>query len=99
VQREVRALAAEVMQTLRYFSINTTPLVAHMPQSLSAGVGVWRAGQHGYESQEVSLEQEVRLGDSAWSGEGTLPGEVYLGIDPDIGIPHEPDYERVVPGE
>lgn len=44
----------------------------------------------------VSWRQEVHAGTAIWSNEGVLPAEVYVGVDPDIGIPHKDDYTRVV---
>lgn len=45
----------------------------------------------------VSWQQTLRLGDSVFAADGTLPRELYLGIEPDVGIGHEPDYRLVGP--
>jgi len=54
-----------------------------------AGMGAWA----------VTWEQTLRIGTDEWAA---LPdysiGAVYLGLAPEIGIPHEEDYIRVVPG-
>ena len=42
----------------------------------------------------VSWRQTLRLGQSAWDATGTLPTQVYLGLEPKIGLGHEKDYSR-----
>jgi phage gp37-like protein len=50
-----------------------------------AGVALWA----------VTWEQRVRLGADIWAEEGVLPKSLYVGIAPEIGIPHEEDYTLV----
>jgi hypothetical protein len=45
----------------------------------------------------VEWEHELRLGTDAWASEGVLPREVWLGLSPDVGVPHEPDYTLLGP--
>jgi len=43
----------------------------------------------------VRWNQTLRLGDSVWDGNGVVPTEIWLGIAPEIGIPHIDDYWRI----
>jgi hypothetical protein len=43
----------------------------------------------------VEWQQVLNLGDPAWINDGTIPTDVLFSFDPDIGIPHEPDYRPI----
>lgn len=46
----------------------------------------------------VEWEQVVHLGESVWIGSDAItPTDVRVSWVPRVGIPHEPDYERVTP--
>ncbi len=47
----------------------------------------------------VSWRQKVRLGESSWADEGSVPAELYASFDPAIGADHEADYTKVHPEE
>lgn len=46
-----------------------------------------------YECWRVEWEQVIHLGNTIWTDDGTVPVPVYSWL-PDIGIPHEPDYQE-----
>jgi len=48
--------------------------------------------------REIRWRQKLRLGESLWDGTGITPSKVFLGIAPDIGLGHEPDYVEVSGG-
>lgn len=48
-----------------------------------------------YEAWTVAWSQEVRLGESVWTNDGTLPETVLVSTSPEIGIPNEDAYEEV----
>ncbi len=50
-----------------------------------AGVALWA----------VTWEQVARLGADEWAAEGTRPESLYVGIAPEVGLPHKDDYELV----
>lgn len=41
----------------------------------------------------VQWQQDVHLGDSVWTNDGTIPQDVLYSYAPDIGPENEPDYE------
>lgn len=43
----------------------------------------------------VTWTHEVRLGADLWTGEGIIPTEVWAGLSPEIGLPHQDDYLEV----
>jgi hypothetical protein len=45
-----------------------------------------------FEVWRVEWQQHVFLGASVWDGAGAAPEHVFVGIAPDIGIPHIDDY-------
>jgi len=49
----------------------------------------------GYLVWRVEWVHEIDLGESIWTDEGITPSQVFLGITPEIGLPHEPDYIEV----
>jgi hypothetical protein len=65
------------------------------PENISMSPGEFKPGVAGYESWCVTWEQTIFLGVSAWNDTGVVPEIVMLGIAPDIGIGHEPDYEDI----
>lgn len=95
VQRQVRDMAAEVMTLLRFKKLDAAGLVAAFPQIDEALPGDFRAGKHGYESQQVRFTHAVYIGPSVWAPSGITPTDVYLGIEPRVGIPNEPEYEEI----
>ena len=50
-----------------------------------------------FEVWKVEWRQLVHLGESEWKDEGEVPTTVYLGMAPEIGIPHVDDYEQIIP--
>jgi hypothetical protein len=50
-----------------------------------------------YEVWCVEWMQEIHLGDTVWTNDGTVPNQVLVGWSPNIGIGHESDYEQVAP--
>ena len=49
----------------------------------------------GYAVWLIEWTHDVRLGKSAWDGEGILPSDIYVGYSPEIGLPHEDDYVKI----
>lgn len=93
VQRAVRDMAAEVMATLRWQKLDASGLVSAFPVIGESMPGTFRSGEHGYESQQVRFTHAVYIGASVWESNLTLPDEVLISMSPDIGIPHESDYQ------
>ena len=48
-----------------------------------------------YEVWTVAWAQEVTLGESIWTNDGTLPQTVLVSTSPEIGTPNEDKYEEV----
>lgn len=48
-----------------------------------------------YEVWTVAWAQEVTLGESVWTNDGTLPQTVLVSTSPEIGEPNEDKYEEV----
>jgi hypothetical protein len=48
-----------------------------------------------YECWLISWQQAVHLGASVWNNDGTLPVVVLASIAPEIGLPHEYEYQVV----
>ena len=65
------------------------------PENINISPGEFKPGAAGYESWCVTWEQTIFLGSSAWDDTGVVPETVMLGIAPDIGFGHEPDYEDI----
>ncbi len=53
------------------------------------------ADKAGFALWGIPWQQTVRLGASVWDGAGVIPTEVYLGVTPNIGPGHIPDYWKV----
>jgi len=49
----------------------------------------------GYLVWRVEWSHEIDLGESIWTDEGVTPTQVFLGITPEIGLPHVDDYVEV----
>lgn len=43
----------------------------------------------------VTWQQDVHLGESVWTNDGTIPADVLYGYAPDIGPANEPEYEPI----
>jgi len=97
VALSVREMAAEVMTLVRRNGWGMGPSIGR-PKGLHMAPGDMRPGQAGYESWVVSWEQTLYLVASLWDGTGITPSKVFLGIAPDIGLGHEPDYVEVSGG-
>ena len=65
------------------------------PENINMSPGEFKPGAAGYESWCVTWEQTIFLGSTAWDDAGVVPEMVLLGIAPDIGIGHEPDYKDI----
>lgn len=52
-----------------------------------AGVALWA----------VTWEQKALFGADLWATDGVLPTSLFVGISPEIGLPHEDDYTEVTP--
>jgi hypothetical protein len=65
------------------------------PENINMSPGEFKPGAAGYESWCVTWEQTIFLGVTTWDDTGVVPETVMLGIAPDIGIGHEPDYEDI----
>jgi hypothetical protein len=52
----------------------------------------------GYLVWRVEWSHEIDLGESIWTDEGITPSQVFLGITPEIGLPHVDDYIEVTDG-
>ncbi len=94
VQVQVRAFAAEFLSVIRRNKFDFGVDVS-FPEGLDARPGVLRPGDNGYDSFEVTWDQELYLGESVWDGSGVVPTEVWVSQNPEIGLAHEPDYENV----
>jgi hypothetical protein len=47
----------------------------------------------------VEWAHELHRGDSVWTPSGIQPHTIYVGIAPEIGAAHEPNYVEVQHGE
>lgn len=90
VQTEVRAFALEVMRVIR----QPLPGLGRV-ERLSAVPGAFKPGKDGYEDFVVTFDLECKFGESVWDDSTVIPQQVFVGHVPRVGIPHEPDYERV----
>ena len=43
----------------------------------------------------VTWQQRIRMGESLFVEDGTLPSKLYVGFSPEIGLYHEQDYEQL----
>ncbi|KVE36757.1 hypothetical protein, partial [Burkholderia sp. TSV86] len=49
-----------------------------------------------YEVWCVEWSQEIHLGNTVWTNDGSVPTQVFASVAPDIGKDHEPDYIEVM---
>ncbi len=91
---EVRSFAAQFFTLI---TDNKFGLGADVswPQTLELHPGEFKPGKAGFESWCVIWEQTLFLGESEWDDTGIVPETVMLGIAPNIGAAHEPDYVQV----
>ena len=98
VQLQIRNFAAQVIRLVRRQLFGLAGAVSR-PIDLDAMPGAVKEGSDevpGFESWVVEFNQTLYLGESVWKPEGVTPSRVYIGISPEIGIDHEPEYEQVV---
>ena len=91
---EVRSFASQLFIMLmdNKFGLGTD---ISRPEGLELHPGEFKPGKAGFESWCVIWEQTFYLEESAWDDTGVVPETVMLGIAPDIGIGHEPDYKDI----
>jgi hypothetical protein len=86
------AFAAFLRKQLRWPPAKSGP--AHV-------IGCYRDDFHPvldqYEVWRVEWTHVLHFGQSVWAGDGPQITEVFLGIAPEIGIPHVDDYVQVAP--
>lgn len=93
----VRILAASFAAYLREQSRWPGIQQAGAMEVLTAHKSDFHPVRDQYEVWCVQWRQILHLGASMWDDEGSQPDVVMLGLDPDIGIGHEQDYEQIVP--
>ena len=81
VQREVRNFAAKVMTVVDGERWELGDAVTRA-EELSAFPGMFKPGEHGFESWIVNWKQTAHLGDSWELPEDSVPGEVKIGPAP-----------------
>ena len=91
---EVRSFAAQlfVLLTDNKFGLGNK---VSWPEGLELHPGEFKPGKAGFESWCVIWEQTIYLGESEWDDARIVPEIVMLGIAPNIGTGHEPDYEDI----
>lgn len=97
VLRQIRNMAAAVMRAVYRQRFGLEKAV-EMPTDIDAFPGMFKDGEHGFESWVVSWLQTVHLGDG-WQEQEFVPEEVFLGEAPRIGAAHKDDYIQVYPHE
>jgi hypothetical protein len=94
LQTQVRTFAGQLFSKVRKnkwgLGINVS-----FPGGITMGPGKFDPEATGYESWFVSWDQTLWLDTSIWDTTEIIPTEVYWSWSPDIGIPHEDDYELV----
>ena len=91
---EIRSFAAQLFVLLTDNKYGLGSEVS-WPEGLELNPGEFKPGKAGFESWCVIWEQTIYLGESEWDDNGVVPEIVMLGIAPDIGIGHDPDYEDI----
>lgn len=98
----VRALVARVLAVVNRNRWGLTRITAAtvngaFPDQFSSGPGGQGSGvQHSYETWRIDWTQEGLIDVSTWDPSGAVPTEVWLGIDPDTGVPNVDKYTQVV---
>jgi hypothetical protein len=93
VRKLAAAFAALLRKTLRWPGVKgqgAIRLIGCFPDDFEPVLDqfeVWR----------VEWQQPLWFGESVWKDIGTTPSTVFLGIAPEIGIPHVDDYVQVAP--
>lgn len=94
VQREVRNFAAKVLTVVDGNRWELAGAVTRA-EELSAFPGMFKPGEHGFDSWIVNWKQVAHLGDS-WELPVDGPAlEVYVGESPNVGRAHVGEYERI----
>lgn len=100
-KREIRRLAAAFSAFLykRRWSDADNPgkkIPTGPAEFLGAYHDTFNADLDQYQVWRVEWQQIVHLGQSVWGDDGsTAPSRVFVGMAPDIGTGHEPDYAEV----
>ncbi|MEW6490365.1 MAG: hypothetical protein AB1578_20950 [Thermodesulfobacteriota bacterium] len=92
-ERAALALAAAVAREV--YAAGRFGVAASPARELRIEPGDFKPDVATYAVWVVSWVQEVRLGSSVWDGEGVIPTQVWAGLSPEIGLPHEADYVEV----
>lgn len=92
----VRQFAATVAAALRAAFRVDVPCVGAF-ENIHFEPDELHADLHGYDAWTVNFRTQMRIGQSAFAGDLTAPNitEIWLGLDPEIGLAHEDDYLKV----
>lgn len=96
-QIEIINFAADVAKYVRNQRWGLTGV--GKPVAINSAPALFNPGREGDVAWTVSFEQSRDYGDSAWAPDPDLdvPGEVFVGHSPKVGIDHVNDYTKVFP--